>query len=122
MHAKNNDRSSDVATIGNLAKRLLLLPVIWRKCGSGIRTRQEEKFGECLLSLRQTGRLRGKRVHFCLTEAFEYYLAARKPIARFADAGEARRSVLRHIPYSPSQFYCSESSFGRLLPRLLFAP
>ena len=84
---------SSVATTNNHAERLLRFPVIWRKCSFGTRTRQGEEFVERLLSFRQTCRLQGKRTYPRLTEAFEHNLSGSKPVALFADAREARRSV-----------------------------
>ena len=68
-----------VAPTNNHAERTLRFAVLWRKRSFGTRVDKGDRFVERILSLRQTCRLRGKRVYPVLVDAMSAFLQGTGP-------------------------------------------
>ena len=77
-------KEAGVAPTNNHAERLLRFAVLWRKASFGTVSEKGGRFAERILSLRQTCRLRGKRIFPVLVDAMA------KGLGDMAFAGAAR--------------------------------
>ena len=72
-------KEAGVAPTNNHAERLLRFAVLWRKASFGTVSENGGRFAERILSLRQTCRLRGKRIFPVLVDAMTAFFAGRCP-------------------------------------------
>jgi transposase len=72
-------KEAGVAPTNNLAERLLRFAVLWRKGSFGTASEKGNRWTERILSLRQTCRLRRKRIFPVLVDAMESYFMDKKP-------------------------------------------
>ena len=72
-------KEAGVAPTNNHAERLLRFAVLWRKASFGTVSENGGRFAERILSLRQTCRLRGKRIFPVLVDAMTAFFAGTSP-------------------------------------------
>lgn len=72
-------KEAGVAPTNNHAERLLRYAVLWRKSSFGTASEKGNRWAERILSLRQTCRLRGKRIFPVLVDAIAAFLAGTNP-------------------------------------------
>ncbi|MDR2820356.1 MAG: transposase [Desulfovibrio sp.] len=72
-------KEQGVAPTNNHAERTLRFAVLWRKRSFGTHVDKGDRFVEHILSLRQTCRLRGKRVYPVLVDAMQAFLRGIEP-------------------------------------------